>query len=192
MSKGKLVAMSAPSGAGKSTICQALTKSHDDFIISISATTRAPREYEVDGQHYYFLSDSDFKQRIANGDMLEYEEVHGNYYGTPRQAVEAALAKGKTVLFDVDVLGALTIKHAFPEAILIYIKAPSLEILEERLRNRQSESEAQIEKRMQRIRMEESKAEQFDHIVVNDDLDAAIQKVEAIIMSEEPNANSHT
>ena len=120
----QLVVLSAPSGAGKTTICKKLVERNPDFRISVSATTRPPRPGEVDGVDYYFISPEQFQQKIARGEFLEYENVHGNYYGTLRETVEELLDNGFTVLFDIDVNGALKIKQQYPDAILIFIRPP--------------------------------------------------------------------
>ncbi len=176
-----LVAFSAPSGAGKTTICKKLVERHPDFKISVSATTRPPRPREQDGVDYYFLSEEEFRNHIKNNNFLEYENVHGHWYGTLRSKVQELLDQGYTVLFDIDVNGALNIKKQFPEAVLIFIKPPSLEELRRRLLKRHTDDEKEIEKRLQRLQFEYEKARFFDYIVVNDDLDETIRRIEEII-----------
>lgn len=179
----RLIAFSAPSGAGKSTICQKLLKRHPDFQLSISATTRPPRYYENEGEHYFFLSPDSFQAKVDSGEFLEYEEVHGNYYGTLKPVVEAFLAEGKTILFDIDVNGALAIKAHYPDAMLIFIAPPSIEELQRRLRGRGSDDPAQIEKRLKRLPEEMEKGQQFDYIVVNKNLDQTVREIERLIFN---------
>ncbi len=176
-----LVVISAPSGAGKSTICRKLLERNSKLKLSVSATTRPPRYNEVHGKHYYFISKEEFLEKIKNNEFLEYENVFGNYYGSLRSQVLQQLEQGFSVLFDIDVNGALRIKKNYPDAVLIFIKPPSPEELERRLRARKTEDEAVIRKRLERIPEEYRKAEKFDHIVINDDLDKAVEEVEQII-----------
>ncbi len=183
MNNGQLVVFSAPSGTGKSTICNALIQAHSNVEISISATTRAPRGTEKDGVEYFFLTKDVFEKKIAANEFLEYEQVHDQYYGTLKAPTLQAIKNGKTILFDIDVLGGLSIKKNYPDAILIYLKAPSLEELKIRLLKRKTETEAQIEKRLARVQFEEEKAQSFDHIIVNDDLNHTIKKIESIIFN---------
>lgn len=177
----RLIAFSAPSGAGKSTICRKLLERHPEFQLSVSATTRSPRPAERDGVDYFFLSAAEFANRVDAGDFLEHEEVHGNRYGTLRETVERFLAEGKTVLFDIDVNGALAIKAAFPESLLIFIMPPDMEALRARLKDRGSDDDAEIAKRLRRLPMEVEKGRAFDHTVVNDDLMRAVREIETII-----------
>lgn len=183
--KPVLVALSAPSGAGKSTICQMLVERNPDFVISVSATTRKKRPNEIDGVHYYFLEKPEFERLIRENAFLEYEEVHGNYYGTLREKLDELRAAGKTVLFDIDVNGALNIKKADPRALLIFIKPPSLEELRRRLQARGTDSPAEIEKRLTRLELEYQKSELFDKIVINDDLETAVLEVENLIRTHQ-------
>lgn len=177
----KYIAFSAPSGAGKTTIVKKLADTYDNLNISISATTRKIRPDEKDGVDYHFLSLSEFKKAINEGRFLEYEEVHGNYYGTLIDRVEEATKQANCILFDIDVNGALSVKGHFPDAILIFIKPPSDEELISRLKNRKSENDAAIQKRLERLKFEYKKAEKFDYIVINDQLDHTIEEIERII-----------
>jgi len=179
----QFIVLSAPSGAGKTTIAKMLIRRHHDMAISISATTRPKRPKEENGKDYYFLSKNMFENNIANHNFLEYEEVHGDYYGTLKNKVEELLDSGKTVVFDIDVKGALSLKKLYPQAILIFIKPPSLAELRYRLKNRKSESDAAIEKRLQRIDFEYKQALKFDHIVINDNLAHTINQIEEIILA---------
>lgn len=176
-----LVVLSAPSGGGKSTICRLLLERNPDFRVSISATTRAPRKTEKEGVHYYFLSDKDFFDKVEKGEFVEYAEVHGWYYGTLKSAVNELLEKGYTVLFDIDVIGALNIKKQYPDAMLVFIRPPSLEELKRRLRNRQTDDEAEIQHRLKRLPLEYARAELFDYDIVNDDLAATVDQIERLI-----------
>lgn len=179
--KPQLVVLSSPSGGGKTTICKALVTRNPDLKISVSATTRQPRDNETEGVEYYFLSTEEFFRRVENHEFLEYEEVHGNYYGTLKSTVEKLMQQGFTIIFDIDVNGALSIKKKFLEAILIFIRPPSLEELKRRLRARKTEDQASIEKRLQRLPVEYAKAKYFDYDIVNEDLDKTVAKIQDII-----------
>lgn len=179
--RGCLVVLSAPSGAGKTTICKRLAERNPDYRISISATTRKPRFNEKDGEAYYFLSEEEFQRRVNNGDFLEYQPVHGHYYGTLRSKVLQMLQEGYNVLFDIDVNGALQLKQQFKDAILIFIHPPSRAELERRLLNRKTDDPEEIQKRLRRLPEEYAKAEQFDYNLVNDDLERVSEKIEHIV-----------
>jgi len=178
----QLLALSAPSGAGKTTIARALTKRYKDFTISVSATTRPKRPSEKEGRDYHFLTMAEFKKNIRLKNFLEYEEVHGDLYGTMKSTVKDLLDKGHVVIFDIDVNGALSIKRLYPEAVLVFIKPPSLEELRKRLKNRKSESEEAIARRLKRIDFEYAQAEKFDYTIVNDHLEHAVQQIEKLIL----------
>jgi len=179
------IAFSAPSGAGKTTIVKKLAQKYpDQLVISISATTRPKRPGEQEGVDYYFLSEEEFKRAIAEGRFLEYEQVHGNYYGTLLDKVKGHTEQGKTVLFDIDVKGAQSVKRHFPEAILNFIKPPNKDELVRRLKMRKSEDEATIKKRLERLDFEYEQARFFDHTVVNDQLDEAIRQIEQLIIKK--------
>ena len=178
---GKYLVLSAPSGAGKTTIARKLVEKHSKMVISVSATTRKIRPREKDRVDYYFLSEEEFRKNISDGNFIEYEEVHGDYYGTLKNVMEKLHAEGKSVVFDIDVKGAMTIKSKYPEAILIFINAPSQEELIQRLRRRRSENEETIQHRLKRIEMELSYASKFDYNVINDSLEHTIQQIEDII-----------
>lgn len=179
----QLIVLSAPSGAGKTTITKRILASHaDKLTFSISATTRAMRAGERDGIDYYFLSKEDFVQKIKNNELIEYEEIFGNYYGTLVSEIDRARSLGKSLIFDIDVKGGISIRTRFPEdSLLIFIAPPSLEILRERLTNRGTESAEVIERRLARAKMEMEMAEVYDHTVVNDKLDVATAEVETRI-----------
>jgi guanylate kinase len=192
MSRGNLIVVSAPSGAGKTTIVKAVLAKYPSMLFSVSATTRPKRDIEVDGQDYFFLERMDFEKRIAAGKLVEWEEIYGNLYGTLKAEVDRALASGKTMLFDIDVKGGLSIKRLYPlDSVIIFIKPPSIEILRERLRNRKTEDDATFKRRMDRVAMELGMAHQFDFQVVNDNLEQAIAEVDTLVIehtSEEQRA----
>jgi guanylate kinase len=177
--QGKCIIFSAPSGAGKTTIVRALLDRFDQLSFSISACSRQPRPNEIHGKDYYFLSAEEFRSKIKSNEFIEWEEVYkDHYYGTLRNEVERLWRDGKTVVFDVDVYGGIQLKKYFgANALSFFIEAPSLEELETRLRNRQTETEEKIQTRMQKAQEELEKKEQFDRVVVNDNLADAISNV---------------
>lgn len=176
--------ISAPSGAGKSTIARAVLKAFPQILFSVSATTRPARSNEVNGREYYFLSKEEFEKKIQGGDLVEWEEIYGNYYGTLKAEIERTIAAGRVMLFDIDVKGALSIKRQFPDqAVLIFIQPPSVEVLRERLERRRTESADVLARRMERVPMELAQAEHFTHTVVNDELRRATLEVFEIIQS---------
>lgn len=179
--RGMLLVVSAPSGAGKTTIVKEILREFPNFGFSVSATTRDKRPGEVDGRDYFFLTKDEFEKRISSGELVEYEEIYSNYYGTLKSEVEKALSNGKDIVFDVDVNGGLSIKARFPEAVLVFIKPPSVEALRKRLEGRGSETVEEIDRRMSRVGMELEKGEAFDYIVVNDELKRAVTDVFGII-----------
>lgn len=173
--QGKLVIFSAPSGAGKSTLVHYLLPKFPELSFSISATSRAPRGEERHGKDYYFLSAEEFASRAQQGDFLEWEEVYkGTCYGTLKSEVERLWAEGKTVVFDIDVVGAVNLKKQFGDrALALFVQAPSLQVLEERLRGRATDSEEKIEERIAKATVEMKRAPEFDRVVVNDVLEVA-------------------
>lgn len=148
---------------------------------SVSATTRPQRENETDGKDYFFLSRPEFERRVAAGEFAEWEEIYGNLYGTLKSEISRAGKEGRHLLFDVDVKGALSLKRLYPDALLIFIRPPSIEVLIKRLRDRKTEDEETFARRMERVAMEMTKADQFDRVCVNDDLERAIAEVKNII-----------
>lgn len=184
MSDGKLIVFSAPSGSGKTTIVRYLLAQEElklDF--SISATSREPRGNEVHGKDYYFLSLEDFKKKIKNDEFLEWEEVYrDNFYGTLKSEVERIWAKGKNVIFDIDVVGGLDIKNIYPEKTLaVFVKPPSIEELKIRLKKRQTESADKINMRVAKASIELATAPQFDHIIINNDLNTALEEAYSLV-----------
>jgi len=177
--QGKVIIVSAPSGAGKTSIVRHLLAAVPTLRFSISATTRNKREYEKDGHDYYFISADQFKSRLANDEFLEWQEVyHNQFYGTLKSEVERIWNNGQTVIFDVDVLGGLNIKKYFGEkALSIFIEPPTLEELEKRLRGRGTETDESLKKRLDKAEYELSFSNQFDRVVLNDDLATARQEV---------------
>lgn len=180
---GKMVIFSAPSGAGKSTLVHSLLPQLPELRFSISATSRSPRGREEHGKDYYFLSSKEFQARITEDELLEWEEVYtGTYYGTLRSEVERIWSEGKVVVFDVDVVGALNLKKQFGErALALFVKAPSIEILEQRLRDRATDSEEKIQQRVAKATIEMARAPEFDKVIVNDDLNTAIAEALGIV-----------
>ena len=184
MRKGTLYVFTGPSGAGKGTVLGRLLAEDDRLFFSISATTRAPRPGEQNGVHYYFLEKADFENRIAQGAFLEHAQYVGNYYGTPLKPIQAALAAGTDVVMDVDVVGALNIKKRLPEAVLVFMAAPSMAEIRRRLASRGDVSPELMEKRMDRAKWEYSQAGQYDYLVVNDTVEHAAQELLAIMTAE--------
>lgn len=178
------IVLSAPSGAGKTTIARELLARRGDVGYSISCTTRAPRPGERDGVDYHFLSRADFDAAIARGEFAEWADVHGQRYGTLKSEVERVMQDGKHVMLDIDVQGARQLRQRFLESVTIFVVPPSLEALVARLTGRKTESAEALALRLRNARMELAEAEQYQHVVVNDTLDAAVAKVSAIIDEE--------
>ncbi|MDD7719441.1 MAG: guanylate kinase [Eubacteriaceae bacterium] len=181
--KGKLFIISGPSGTGKGTICKALLE-RNDIDISVSMTTRTPREGEIHGVSYYFATREEFEQTIAEGGFLEYADVFGNYYGTPKAMVVEKLQQGRDVILEIDVQGAIDAKKVYPESILIFILPPSLKELRARIEGRGTETEEVINLRLSKALEEMSYIDKYDYFVVNDIIDDAIIRTEAIMHAE--------
>lgn len=182
----KLIVFSAPSGSGKTTIVRHLLEQTDlPLAFSISATTRAPRGAEKEGVDYYFLSPEAFKSKIEKGEFLEYEEVYpGLFYGTLASEVNRLWNENKTVLFDIDVMGGISIKKSFPnETLTVFVQPPSIETLEERLRSRNTDTEETLQIRLSKAQQELDQAQAFDEIVINDDLSTALTQTEELVRS---------
>ena len=182
--KGLLIVVSGPSGAGKGTICKALLEKHDDLFISVSATTRQPRVGEVDGINYHFITKEEFIKRVEQKDFLEYAEVYGNYYGTPKSRVEEMLDSGKNVILEIDIQGALKVKENFKEGVFIFILPPSMEELKQRIIKRGSETPESLMRRFKSAYQEINYISKYNYAVVNDVVDVAVSKIEGIITAE--------
>jgi guanylate kinase len=181
---GNLFIVSAPSGAGKSSLISALLKNHSDMLVSVSHTTRQPRPGEVDGVHYNFTSVSQFKQLIADNEFLEWAEVFGNYYGTSRSAIVANLRQGIDVFLDIDWQGARQIRQQAPGTLGIFILPPSLTELQQRLENRGQDSESVIAKRMAQAQSEMSHADEYEYLIINDNFNTALAEFEHIVLAQ--------
>ena len=182
---GTLVVISGPSGAGKGTVCKELVNRNDNISLSISMTTRKPREGEIDGINYYFVTKEEFEKRIKNHQFLEYATVHnGQYYGTPQDKVIKMLHEGKDVILEIDIQGALAINNLIPEAVFIFIMPPSMKILKERLIKRNTETKEQIIERFKKAYLEINEVSKYNYVVINDEIENAVKKIEAILLSE--------
>lgn len=184
MSRGLLLVVSAPSAGGKGTILKELFQRDGNLRMSVSATTRQPREGEEHGKHYYFISREEFQGMIDSGSMLEYAEYVGNLYGTPRGPIEQWLEEGHDVVLEIEVQGGAQIKKILPGCVSIFITPPSLEVLEKRLRGRGTEEEETILKRLDTAKKELAQAGNYDYVVVNDRLEDAVDDMQAILRSE--------
>ena len=177
----RLTVITGPSGVGKGTLVGQLLHRHPQIWLSVSATTRAPRAGEVEGQSYFFLSRERFEQQVAEGGFLEWAEFAGNLYGTPRAPVEAQLAAGRPVLLEIELEGARQARQSFPAAFQLFIKPPSFEELERRIRGRGTDSEAAIVRRLERAQVELAAEGEFDAALVNGDLEAALEELERLM-----------
>lgn len=182
--KKKLFVISGSSGVGKSTVIKSFLNRHPDFVFSISCTTRPIREGEVDGVNYFYVSKEEFKQSIKNKEFLEWAKFSDNYYGTKKEFVQQRFDENKNLILDIDTQGALQIKEQMPESVLIFIAPPSYQDLEFRLRNRKTESEEAIAKRLDFVKLEIRNSECFDYIIVNDQVENAVSELENIIKTE--------
>lgn len=179
--KGILMVLSGFSGAGKGTLMKKLLETYDNYALSVSMTTRQPREGERDGIEYFFSTKEAFEQKIEEGGLIEYAQYCGNYYGTPKAYVEEQLAKGKDVILEIEIQGALQIKEKFPEALLLFAMPPSIEELEKRLRGRGTETEEVISKRLLRAGEEAEGMDAYDYLVINDDLERCVEEIHSIV-----------
>lgn len=185
MDKGLLIVVSGPSGAGKGTICDALRERFANIHYSISMTTRDPRPGETDGVNYYFSTNEKFEALLRDDAFLEHARVYDHYYGTPKKYVYDMLAQGNHIMLEIDIQGAMQVKEKYPEGVFIYIVPPSKAVLEERLRGRHTDAEDVIKGRLDKARRELEWMDQYDYLIVNDDLDTAIHKAAAILEAEE-------
>ncbi len=183
MQAGKLIVLTGPSGVGKGTLVRSLLARHPQLYLSVSATTRTPRPGEINGKDYYFVSRQDFEAMVKGGQLLEWAEYADNYYGTPRSKVEEQINQGRSVLLEIEVVGARAIKQTFADALRLFILPPSLAELERRLRGRGNDSEAAIARRLERAKAEIAASGEFDRQIVNDDLETALKEIEAAIFS---------
>ncbi|MBO7745015.1 MULTISPECIES: guanylate kinase [Paenibacillus] len=184
MKRGLLIVLSGPSGVGKGTVCAQLRHKQNDLVYSVSATTRKPRQGEIDGINYFFKSKEQFQDMIARDALLEYAEYVGNYYGTPRDFVERTLASGKDIILEIEVQGALKVKEKFPQGVFIFLVPPSLDVLKQRITGRGTENADIIDHRMNVAVEEMNLIHYYDYAVVNDQIDAACHRIQSIIVAE--------
>ena len=187
--QGMLIVLSSPSGGGKSSICRALLEADPNLEYSVSTTSRPPRGEEMDGRDYYFVSEEEFFRLIEQDLFYEWAKVHNNYYGTRRDIVDEKLERGKDIVLDLDVVGGLNIKKMNDKAVLIFILPPSMSVLEERLRRRNTDKEEQIGVRLRNARKELNFAQKYDYVVVNDDLQQTIAIIRRIVDAERHSAH---
>ncbi len=185
--RGLLIIISGPSGAGKGTVVNELVKD-ETYSLSISATTRKPRPIEVEGKHYFFIEDEQFRQMISDGELLEYAEFCGNFYGTPRKYVDTLVAQGKTVILEIEVVGALQVKKMYPDAVLIFLTPPTIGELKHRLVTRGTEDKERIEMRMGRAQEEFSILYKYDYVVINETVEKAVDDINVIVEAEKMRA----
>ncbi len=189
--KGVLAVVSGFSGAGKGTLMKALLKGHDSYALSISATTRQPREGEVDGREYFFLTREKFEQMIAEDAFIEYAQYVGNYYGTPKKYVEDCLAAGKDVILEIEVQGAMNVKKLYPDAVTIFVAPPSAEELKKRLEGRGTETKEVIAGRMKRAQEEADLMGFYDYLLINDDLEESTRELHELIVQSHKKMSLH-
>lgn len=183
MQMGQLIVFTGPSGVGKGTLLRSLLARHPELELSISVTTRAPREGEIDGRHYYFVNREQFQGFIATGQLLEWAEFAGNFYGTPRTPVEEMIAQGKLVVLEIELEGARQVRETFPGALQLFILPPSAQELERRIRLRGQDSEEAIARRLHRAQVEIAAADEFDIVIVNDNFDRALEAIEMALFA---------
>ena len=182
--RGTLFVVSAPSGAGKTTLCREIRLRLQDLAYSVSVTTRPPRPGEIDGTDFRFVTRSQFQEMLDRGEMAEWATVHANLYGTPAAPLEAALKDGRDVLLDIDTQGAAQLRARYPDAVLVFVVAPSMGELEQRLRERRSDSDREIARRLERAREEIKLWRHYDYLIVNRDVKEAMDQLQSIIQAE--------
>jgi len=188
---GKLIILSAPSGTVKSTAVASLCALMPQLQVSVSCTTRPKRPQEQDGKDYFFLTEAEFRARMAAGDFAEWAQVHGNFYGTPKAPLEEVLGSSRVMLLDLDVQGGMQLKKAFPQAVSIFLLPPSFEVLQERLQGRATDSPEQIRLRLENAKRELEYQNFYDYCVVNDDLEQAVRDIAKIIRKVSPSYGAH-
>lgn len=179
--KGQLIVISGPSGVGKGTIVNKLLEKRKDYVLSISATTRKMRSNEIENESYFFKSVEEFEAMIEKGELLEYAQVHGNYYGTPREYVYKKIRDNKTVILEIDIQGGMQVKKSFPDTVLLFVLPPNFSSIEKRLKNRGTETDENIQVRLETARGELKFLKNYDFAVVNDNLEECVKEVEKII-----------
>lgn len=189
--KGLLLVVSGPSGAGKGTICKELISKNDDIKLSVSATTRKPRNGEVHGVNYFFIEKEKFEDMIDNGEFLEYAQIYDNFYGTPKAAIIECLENGQDVVLEIEMQGAKQIKEVYPEGVFIFVLPPSLEELKNRIVGRGTETKEEIEKRFSCAFEEINQIVNYDYFVVNKDVTKSVKEVESIILAEKNKVNRY-
>lgn len=189
--KGLLIVISGPSGAGKGTLCKALMEKETDLNISVSMTTRAPRNGEIEGLNYFFVNKQYFENMISSNGFLEYAHVYDNYYGTPRDSVEDLLKQGKDVILEIDIQGALKVKDEYSEGVFIFILPPSMEELKNRITKRGSETEESLMKRFKAAYKEINYYSKYNYVVINDIVENAVSKLQSIIIAEKCRVDRH-
>lgn len=190
--RGILIVLSGFSGAGKGTIVKRLLEDYDRYVVSVSATTRAPRPGEIEGKDYFFRTKQEFEQMIAENAFIEYAQYVDNYYGTPRAWVEEQLASGKDVILEIEIQGGLHVKEQYPDTLMLFVTTKDSQTLRERLIGRGTESDEVIEGRMKRASEEIEEIDAYDYLVVNDDLDTCVAEVHALIQGEHSRLNRNT
>ncbi|HOU10480.1 MAG TPA: guanylate kinase [Clostridiales bacterium] len=182
--KGILTVLSGPSGSGKDSILSRLAQKDPQIVVSVSMTTRKPREWEIDGKSYYFVTEDYFKKKIETGQMLEYAVYGGNYYGTPKAPVDQWLSSGKTVVLKIEVQGAQKIREMYPDSVSVFLMPPSMAILEQRLKSRETEDPDEVARRLSIAAFEIEQCSLYDYFVINDELDEAVDNIYSIIKAE--------
>ena len=184
MDKGVLVVVSGLSGAGKGTICKRLLEKYPDYVLSVSATSRKPREGEEHGREYFFITKEEFEDRINQGKLLEFAQYVGNYYGTPKDWVEEQLNAGKDIVLEIELQGAFQVRKKIPEAVLIFVLPPAMEELKRRLVNRGTETMEEIDRRIQRAMEEIEFVPEYDYVIINEDVEKSVDMLHNIVRSE--------